>query len=218
MSDDMYDIVCANCGEPDQVPFEPNEGSDVYCQPCYEEVAREREDQLETYEIVCAECGDDAEVPFEPDEDADVYCQSCHETIERNRRRRAERDSPRKQHGTRVSFHITCAECGEEAELDYVPKGVSLDEALCLDCLHEQENEESRWAEVRRRKTRERKSEWSIECAECGATDYLHFEPEDDRDYYCTSCYHQHEEPDSERLDDMQSIGRNVYRPGSDDT
>lgn len=216
MSDDMYEIVCANCGEPGEVPFEPDDGADLFCRSCYEEVGGQRTRE-ETWEIVCAECGEPDEVPFEPDDDEELLCQSCYQEAERERRRRAERESPRKQHGTRVTCRITCAECGEEAELDYVPKGVSIEEALCQDCLQDQQEEGSRWTEVRRRKTRERKSEWSIECARCGATDYLHFEPQDDRDYYCTRCYHRHEEPDNDRLGDLRSVGRNVYVPGDED-
>jgi CxxC-x17-CxxC domain-containing protein len=30
-----YDITCAECGAPSQVPFKPLEGRQVYCQPCY---------------------------------------------------------------------------------------------------------------------------------------------------------------------------------------
>ncbi len=30
-----FDITCAECGAPSQVPFKPLEGRQVYCQPCY---------------------------------------------------------------------------------------------------------------------------------------------------------------------------------------
>jgi CxxC-x17-CxxC domain-containing protein len=30
-----YDITCAECGTPAQVPFKPLEGRQVFCQPCY---------------------------------------------------------------------------------------------------------------------------------------------------------------------------------------
>jgi CxxC-x17-CxxC domain-containing protein len=30
-----FDITCATCGKPARVPFEPEAGRDVYCQPCY---------------------------------------------------------------------------------------------------------------------------------------------------------------------------------------
>jgi len=32
----MYDIICADCGQPAQVPFKPREDRPVYCRDCYE--------------------------------------------------------------------------------------------------------------------------------------------------------------------------------------
>ena len=32
----MYDVVCADCGQPTQVPFKPREDRPVYCKDCYE--------------------------------------------------------------------------------------------------------------------------------------------------------------------------------------
>ena len=32
---EMFDAVCADCGQPCQVPFKPIEGRPVYCQECY---------------------------------------------------------------------------------------------------------------------------------------------------------------------------------------
>ena len=31
----MYDAVCAECGKPTQVPFEPKEDRPVYCSECF---------------------------------------------------------------------------------------------------------------------------------------------------------------------------------------
>ncbi len=31
----MYDAVCANCGAPCKVPFQPTEGRPVYCSDCF---------------------------------------------------------------------------------------------------------------------------------------------------------------------------------------
>lgn len=31
----MYDAVCAQCGAPTQVPFQPKEDRPVYCDECY---------------------------------------------------------------------------------------------------------------------------------------------------------------------------------------
>ncbi len=36
----MYDAVCAECGQPTKVPFQPREDRPVYCSECY--AARQR--------------------------------------------------------------------------------------------------------------------------------------------------------------------------------
>lgn len=33
---EMYDAVCANCGQPTQVPFKPRNDRPVYCRECYQ--------------------------------------------------------------------------------------------------------------------------------------------------------------------------------------
>ena len=32
----MYQAVCADCGKPTEVPFEPRQGRPVYCRDCFE--------------------------------------------------------------------------------------------------------------------------------------------------------------------------------------
>ena len=32
----MYDVVCAECGQPTQVPFQPRGDRPVYCRACFE--------------------------------------------------------------------------------------------------------------------------------------------------------------------------------------
>ena len=32
----MYDVVCARCGKPTQVPFQPRNDRPVYCRDCFE--------------------------------------------------------------------------------------------------------------------------------------------------------------------------------------
>lgn len=31
----MHDVVCSNCGQPTQVPFQPTTGRPVYCSDCF---------------------------------------------------------------------------------------------------------------------------------------------------------------------------------------
>lgn len=39
----MHDIICSDCGSPDQVPFEPNPEKPVYCRECYDKHRSEEE-------------------------------------------------------------------------------------------------------------------------------------------------------------------------------
>ena len=165
-------------------------------------------DYQEEFEIVCSKCGQTDTIPFDPEDKPAVYCHGCHRDAIREKQQR-ERSAPRKRHGTRVSLRIECPECGQEAELDYVPKGVALDEVLCPDCFGE-ENESSRWEEVQRQKEREQTSEWEIECAKCGRPDFLNFEPDRNKDYLCTRCFYKHEEPKKGK-GKKEALGRGVY-------
>ena len=169
------------------------------------------------FDIVCAKCGREETLPFEPKDKkkSAMYCQECYQQAVREKRAR-ERNAPRKKHGTRVSLQIECAECGKETELDYVPKGVPLDEIRCDECF-EAEAEGTRWAEVKEQKRREQATEWSFECAECGRTDVLNFEPDPGRDYYCTRCFYEHEEPHHERVEGKESVGHGVFIRRKDD-
>ncbi|MGB9706872.1 MAG: zinc-ribbon domain containing protein [Microgenomates group bacterium] len=36
----MYDVVCAKCGKPTQVPFQPRGDRPVYCQECFRAMKR----------------------------------------------------------------------------------------------------------------------------------------------------------------------------------
>lgn len=38
----MFPVVCANCGQETEVPFEPREGRPVYCGDCYAKMKGER--------------------------------------------------------------------------------------------------------------------------------------------------------------------------------
>ena len=36
----MYDAICAQCGQPTKVPFEPKDDRPVYCSECYASMQR----------------------------------------------------------------------------------------------------------------------------------------------------------------------------------
>lgn len=33
----MFDVICAECGQATQVPFEPRQGRPVYCRDCFQQ-------------------------------------------------------------------------------------------------------------------------------------------------------------------------------------
>jgi CxxC-x17-CxxC domain-containing protein len=170
----------------------------------------------ETFEITCSKCGEEDTIPFEPTRGEAVYCHDCYVADQREKERR-ERNAPRKKHGTRVSLQIECAACGKEAELDYMPRGKSLDELLCSDCFDQGEAGD-RWREIRQHKRDERKDEWLFDCDECGRTDVLNFKPEPDEEYLCTRCFYNHAEPEPERVEEKEEIGEGVYIREDDGT
>ncbi len=39
---ELYDAVCASCGKPCKVPFQPTEGRPVYCSECFSRMQEDR--------------------------------------------------------------------------------------------------------------------------------------------------------------------------------
>ena len=39
----MYDVICAECGQPTQVPFQPRGDRPVYCRACFEKQRMEND-------------------------------------------------------------------------------------------------------------------------------------------------------------------------------
>ena len=87
---EMHKATCAECGEECEVPFEPTEGKDVFCQDCFKKRKGPRRDfgrsprrfdrdrgPKEMHKATCADCGNECEVPFKPTEGRDVFCQDC---------------------------------------------------------------------------------------------------------------------------------------------
>ena len=164
--------------------------------------------------IICAQCKAIENVQETPSSAGPVLCSSCRR-VSRGKTSGAQRprkNIPRKQHGTRVMLPITCAECGEPDTLDYVPKGANLDEVLCSKCAREEFGTDSDWARVDRSKQRESsRKEWAFECAECGRTDYVPFEPHPERTYECNLCRLDHDTPSPGRLDGREKAAGGVF-------
>lgn len=178
---------------------------------------RKPEENEKTYPIVCTLCGSKDRLPYRPRKGEDSYCQACFKFKRGEVNKKRQKTSPRKRHGTRVTFPIECAQCGNEEILDYVPKGVSLHEVLCSECVRTTHGDESRWAKIKAQKESEQQGEWEITCAECGREDYLKFEPKPEKDYTCVRCFQEQARPSPERLQGKKRVGRAVYIRKSDD-
>lgn len=152
----------------------------------------EQQPQNERFEFSCKRCGAEESVGFTPRDPNDLLCRDCfEETGGRTYDLSNLTKAPRRKHGTRVAFRISCAECGKDDELDYVPKGVPVDEILCKDCMLERSGASSRWALVEGEKDREqrRKKKHPVTCASCSNVEELPFKPQPDREYLCYVCY-----------------------------
>lgn len=144
------------------------------------------------FEFTCKRCSEIGWVHFSPRDADDLLCSDCYEeTGGRTYDMSNVSKAPARKHGTRVAFRITCSQCEKEDELDYVPKGVPVDELLCMDCMREKSGNASRWAMVNEVKDREkrRKPKYPVDCADCGAEEMLPFKPFDDGEYWCYNCY-----------------------------
>lgn len=184
--------------------------------------------------IICAQCKAIEDVDELPPAHTTVLCTEC-----KTHTRRAQikptsprtgpkipknkpQSIPRKRHNTRVMLPITCKECGQPDTLDYVPKGANLDEILCRDCAAEIFGDDSDWARIEgyKKKDAEKDKEWEFQCDDCGRTDYLPFEPQDDRQYQCNLCRFEHDTPSPDRISGRKKAAGGVFirRPPPSET
>ncbi len=77
---------CAQCeGTISELPFQPREGSKVYCKNCWQDrrsftPKRFKSGPRQTFqgEWKCSDCGAAiSELPFQPAEDRPIYCRDC---------------------------------------------------------------------------------------------------------------------------------------------
>ena len=199
----LHEIVCGRCGAHDMVPFKPRAGSTVMCRTCHGKQDKRpsrptKRSSLpiagsrKTWTIQCSECQAEDNVPFEPRPDSNVLCRSCHEK-RRNRSRlrekigatRGSRKSahiPRIDHGTRVSYPITCESGGKHETLKYVPNTTG--PILCTNCASSKFGRDWYQVELGSQKV----EEYPFNCSTCDAKGTLPFEPHPNREYQCKPC------------------------------
>ena len=127
--------------------------------------------------------------------------------------RRDSRDD-RYSRGRRESATVTCADCGTECEVPFVPR--SNKPVYCDDCFRESRREDlgdDRYSrndrqdyrrddrrESRRddRFSRKRKESAFVTCTDCGDECEIPFVPKTDRPVYCSDCFKQNKPQDNE--------------------
>ena len=127
--------------------------------------------------------------------------------------RRDSRDD-RYSRGRRESATVTCADCGDQCEVPFVPR--SNKPVYCDDCFRESRREDlgdDRYSrndlreprrddrrESRRddRFSRKRKESAFVTCADCGTECEIPFVPKTDRPVYCSDCFKQNKPQDNE--------------------
>lgn len=88
----MFQAICANCGNDCEVPFKPSGERPVYCNNCFDKQGdrdsrfggdRDRGGRSSRFEdkrmfpATCDNCGNACEVPFKPSGDKPIYCRDC---------------------------------------------------------------------------------------------------------------------------------------------
>ncbi|MHA7733997.1 CxxC-x17-CxxC domain-containing protein [Nitrosopumilus sp. S6] len=126
-----------------------------------------RDRKRESATVTCADCGDECEVPFVPRTDRPVYCSDCfrknkpdsddrgsrYSRDDRRESRRDDRGSRYSRDDRRESTTVTCADCGDECEVPFVPR--SNKPVYCNDCFRQNKpDSDDRYSRDDRRESR----------------------------------------------------------------
>lgn len=80
---EMYDAVCAECGDDCKVPFKPTGNRPVLCRECFQEEQedsgydRAPREKKPSFQGVCDTCGNECSVPFKPIKGRPLFCGKC---------------------------------------------------------------------------------------------------------------------------------------------
>ena len=184
--------------------------------------SRSRDDRKESATVTCADCGTECEIPFVPKTNRPVYCSDCFrqnkpQDSAGDRYSRDDRESrySRNDRGSRSrddrkeSATVTCADCGTECEIPFVPK--TNRPVYCSDCFRQnkpqdsagdrysRDDRESRYSRNDRgsRSRDDRKESATVTCADCGTECEIPFVPKTNRPVYCSDCFRQNKPQDS---------------------
>ena len=183
-----------------------------------------RNNRDESTTVTCADCGDECTIPFIPRTNKPVYCSDCFrqnkpEDSGNDRGSRYSRDDrgsrySRDDRGSRnnrdESTTVTCADCGDECTVPFVPR--SNKPVYCSDCFRQNKPEDSgndrgsrysrddrgsRYSRDDRGSRNNRDESTTVTCADCGDECTVPFVPRSNKPVYCSDCFRQNKPEDS---------------------
>ena len=193
-----------------------------------------RDGDRESTTVTCSDCGNQCTVPFVPRNDKPVYCSDCfrqHKPDDsrndrysrddrgsRNSRddrySKYSRDDRGSRDNDREDTEVTCADCGNQCTVPFVPR--SNKPVYCSDCFRQHKPDDSR--DDRRSQGNDRYSrddrgsrysrddrgsrdndreDTEVTCADCGNQCTVPFVPRSNKPVYCSDCFRQHKPDDS---------------------
>ena len=209
---------------------------------------RSRDNDRESTSVTCSDCGNQCTVPFVPRNDKPVYCSDCfrqHKPDDsgndrysrddrgsRNSRddrySKYSRDDRGSRDNDREDTEVTCADCGNQCTVPFVPR--SNKPVYCSDCFRDHKPDDSRddrrsgndrysrddrgsrysrddrgsrYSRDDRGSRDNDREDTEVTCADCGNQCTVPFVPRSNKPVYCSDCFRDHK-PDDSR-DDRRS-------------
>jgi len=106
-----------------------------------------RDGDRESTTVTCADCGNQCTVPFVPRNDKPVYCSDCFrqhkpDDSRDDRGSRYSRDDRGSRDNDREDTEVTCADCGNQCTVPFVPRNDK--PVYCSDCFRQHKPDDSR--------------------------------------------------------------------------
>ena len=192
-----------------------------------------RDGDRESTSVTCSDCGNQCTVPFVPRNDKPVYCSDCfrqHKPDDsrndkysrddrgsRNSRddrySKYSRDDRGSRDNEREDTEVTCADCGNQCTVPFVPR--SNKPVYCSDCFRQHKPDDSRddrrsgndrysrddrgsrYSRDDRGSRDNEREDTEVTCADCGNQCTVPFVPRSNKPVYCSDCFRQHKPDDS---------------------
>ena len=178
-------VTCADCGDECTVPFVPRSNKPVYCSDCFrqykpDDSSRDRPSR------------DDRGSRYSRDDRGSRYSRDDRGS----RYSRDDRGSRNSRDNDREDTTVTCADCGDECTVPFVPR--SNKPVYCSDCFRQYKPDDSSRDRPSRddrgsRNSRDNdREDTTVTCADCGDQCTVPFVPRSNKPVYCSDCFRQY--------------------------